>query len=161
MILVSKCDIVIGTTALEVCIEGIKAGQKSELVQSRACFAIQETESREKKKKSSNTKQRLLINTSSATLESSFMLPFTIRISNHHLTLHQHNSYQYNHATSSNITTPQPTSLSKQITLPPSRDIFLRFPHPSTSLSFCNSDSFRPPDTILWYPSIHHLQPEL
>jgi len=89
------------------------------------------------------------------------MLPFTIRISNHHLTLHQHNSYQYNHATSSNITTPQPTSLSKQITLPPSRDIFLRFPHPSTSLSFCNSDSFRPPDTILWYPSIHHLQPEL
>jgi len=41
--------------ALQVLIEEIRTGQESELVQSRACFALQENEYREKKWRSSNT----------------------------------------------------------------------------------------------------------
>jgi len=91
----------------------------------------------------------------------SFMLWCTIRISNHDPTHHQNSSYQYNHTTSSNVTTPQPTSLSKEIIPPPCRNILMPFPHPSTSWSFRNTNSFRPPDTIPRYTTIHSSQPEL
>jgi len=82
-------------------------------------FALLLMKLREKKGKSSNTKQPLFIYNSSATLKLFAMLRYTIRILSHDLTHHQHNSYQYNHATSSDVATPQTTFLSYQIMPPP------------------------------------------
>ena len=75
-------------------------------------LAIQENEYREKKRKPSNTINTLFIYNSSATLEPSFMLRCTIRISSHDLTHHSVIPYRNNHATSPDVATPQLTSLS-------------------------------------------------
>jgi hypothetical protein len=56
------------------------------------CFAIQQNEKREKKRKSSNANNTLFIYNLSATLESFLMLWCTIWISSHDLTHHQLNS---------------------------------------------------------------------
>jgi hypothetical protein len=55
------------------------------------CFAIQENQLREKKRKSSNTDNPLFIYNSSITFEPFLMLRCTIQISTHNLTHHQHN----------------------------------------------------------------------
>jgi len=88
------------------------------------------------------------------------MLRCTIRISNHALTHHQYNSYQHNQATSSDVATPRQTSLSKYIIPPPFHNIPTILHRPSTSVPFHTTNSFRRPDTILKYPSIHHSEPK-
>lgn len=72
------------------------------------------------------------------------MLWYTIGISSPDLTYHNHHSYQYNHATSSDAATPQTTFISWQNTPLSSRRISTPFPDLSTSLAFHNLTS------ILW-----------
>jgi hypothetical protein len=68
-------------------------------------LAIPENEEREKKRKSSNANQPRFIYTLFATLESSLVLQFTIRIFVYDLTQRQQFSYQDNHATTSDVAT--------------------------------------------------------
>jgi len=81
---------------------GLRAGSKS--------FLFHYTRERVKREETEilQHKQPLFMYTASAVLTSSLMLRCTIRISTHDLTHPQHNSYQYNHTTTSDVATPQP-----------------------------------------------------
>jgi len=68
--------------------------------------------------------------------------------------------YQYHHATSADIATPQTTSLSEQTIPPPSYNIPTPSPRQSTSPPFRNNNSFRTLDTIRKYLPTHHWYPE-
>jgi len=123
-----------------------------------SCFAIHENKSREMEWKSSTTKQPLSISNWSITLGSSSY--YDIPSESLAMIIHTINliPYEQNHATSSDVTTPQTTSLWKHNILPPLHDL----PHisqrlrlsitliPSTAISFSLSQysfslpAFRP-----------------
>jgi len=86
------------------------------------------------------------------------MLWCTIRISNHDLTHHHHNSSQYNHATISNVATPRTISLSSHILPPPSYHIPTPSPRLSKSPRFCLTNSIHLPDTVPKNHPINQLQ---
>jgi len=109
------------------------------------CFAIQESEPIEKKRKFSNARQCLFIYNSFFTLESFLMLPCTIQIFPHDHTHQPYNSYQHNHTISPNIATPYRTFLWYCILPPPSHQMLTPLPHLRKSPFFSYTDFFHTP----------------
>jgi len=125
------------------------------------CFAIHKNE-REKKWKSSSKKFTFCVYTLSTTLKWLLMLWYAIWILSYNLIHHIQNHYQYKHTTLSDIATPQTTSLSYKIILPPLYHNFMPSPHSSIQFPFLNSLPGSHFDTIpslitLWFDSIPHL----
>jgi len=119
---------------LKVCNGTGRTRQEPELFQSRNLLCYTRERAKSEEKKSSNTKQPLFISSVSVSLKSFFSLRCTIGILHHDLTHHPTLPSQPNHATSSDVATPQTTSLSLQIILPPLHYTSALSPHVSQHL---------------------------
>jgi len=145
------------TWCFKIHIEGIKTGQESELFRVVLALLYKRT-SKERTKGNPPTPNNLAVYTLCPPT-SNHSSCFDVPLDYPPIILHIHDStpYQHIHTTSSNVTTPQTTSLSYQIIPPPSFNISTLCPRQSTSPPLRDTNSFCTPNPIPKYHAAHHL----